>query len=144
MGLGVTVRLFEVHVAEGLARVFEDASRWPADGLYALGDSLLNSAPARVMDPAIQRRWPTIGARQYVDAGALMSCRPNALDQDRRAAGDVDQILRGANRADLPTQPPTVFHLVINVTAARTLGLSVPPSAAPLVRSGSNEAAARC
>ena len=66
--------------------------------------------------------------RVFVDSGGLISYGPDSADQQRRAAGSVDRILKGEKPADLPVQQPTKFELVINLTTAKTLGLSVPDS----------------
>jgi ABC-type uncharacterized transport system substrate-binding protein len=67
-------------------------------------------------------------AREYVEAGGLMSYAPNFADHFRRAADYVDKILRGAKPADTPVEQPTKFDLVINLTTAKALGLTIPPS----------------
>jgi putative ABC transport system substrate-binding protein len=74
-------------------------------------------------------RLPTMFiAREYVDAGGLMSYGANFLDLYRRTAELVDKILRGAKPADIPVEQPTKFDLVINLTTAKALGLEVPPT----------------
>ena len=67
-------------------------------------------------------------ARQFADAGGLMSYGPNLADLVRRAATFVDRILKGAQPGNLPVEQPTNFELVINLKTARTLGLTIPPS----------------
>jgi ABC-type uncharacterized transport system substrate-binding protein len=68
------------------------------------------------------------GHRDYVEAGGLMSYGPNLLDLFRRAGEYVDKILRGAKPGDIPVEQPTKFDLVINLTTAKTLGLTIPES----------------
>jgi len=66
--------------------------------------------------------------RYFVTSGGLMSYGPDLNDQNRRAAGYVDRILRGEKPADLPVQSPTKYELIINLKTAKALGLDVPPS----------------
>ena len=66
------------------------------------------------------------GAREYVEAGGLMSYGPNFPDLYRRAADYVDKVLRGAKPADLPVEQPTKFDLILNLTTAKVLGLTIP------------------
>jgi putative ABC transport system substrate-binding protein len=68
------------------------------------------------------------GFRELVEAGGLMSYGPNFPDVFRRAAEFVDKILRGAKPADIPVEQPTKFELVVNLSAAKALGLTVPPT----------------
>jgi len=74
-------------------------------------------------------RLPMIATqREFVDAGSLMSYGPNYSDLFRRAADYVDKILRGAKPGDIPVEQPSKFDLVLNLTAAKGLGLTIPES----------------
>ena len=68
------------------------------------------------------------GLREYLEAGGLMSYGPNIADGYRRAADYVDKILRGANPGDMPVEQPTKFELIINLTTAKALSLTIPES----------------
>ena len=74
------------------------------------------------------QRLPTIGGREYVEAGALMSYGPNWAELFRHAAEQVDKILRGTKPADIPVEQPTKFDLIVNLKTAKTIGLELPPS----------------
>jgi putative ABC transport system substrate-binding protein len=77
---------------------------------------------------ALRNRLPSIGAKEYGEAGGLIGYGANILALYRRAAYFVDRILKGAKPADLPVEQPTRFDLVINLKTARSLGLTVPPT----------------
>jgi putative ABC transport system substrate-binding protein len=126
--LGLEVVRSEIRRAEDLAPAFE-ALKGAAQALYVCPDATINANYARINTLALGARLPTMhGVREYVEAGGLMSYGPNLADLYRRAADYVDKILRGAKPADLPVEQPTRFDLVINLVAARALGLTVPPS----------------
>jgi putative tryptophan/tyrosine transport system substrate-binding protein len=126
--LGLEVTSSEIRRAEDIAPAFE-ALKDRADALYLGPDPLMNTNRTRVNILAVGARLPTMqGAREYVEAGGLMSYGPNFPDQFRRVADFVDRILRGTKPADIPVEQPTKFDLVINLTTAKALGLDVPPS----------------
>jgi putative tryptophan/tyrosine transport system substrate-binding protein len=77
---------------------------------------------------ALQNRLPSIGAKEYAEAGGLIGYGANILALYRRSAYFVDRILKGAKPADLPVEQPTKFELVINLKSARALGLDIPPT----------------
>jgi putative ABC transport system substrate-binding protein len=84
---------------------------------------------ARLVELAAKNRLPAMyGMREFVDAGGLMSFEPSLPDLHRRAAQLVDKILKGAKPADLPVEQSSRFELVINLKAAKVLGLTMPPS----------------
>jgi putative ABC transport system substrate-binding protein len=97
--------------------------------LLVLADRLFLQHRALIMDFAVQQRLPGVHAyRELVEAGGLMSFGPSYEDMHRRAAYFVDRILRGAKPADLPVERPAKFDLVINLKAAKALGLTIPQS----------------
>jgi putative tryptophan/tyrosine transport system substrate-binding protein len=100
-----------------------------ADALYVVIDPLVNTNRVQINTHALGARLPTMHAfREFAVAAGLMSYGPNLPDLYRRAAEYVDKILRGAKPADLPVQQPIKFDLVINLTTAKTLGVTVPPT----------------
>ena len=83
----------------------------------------------RIVDLATKHRLPTVSDfMEFADSGGLMSYGPNALDPIRRSAIFVDKILKGAKPPDLPVEQPTKFELVINLKAAKQIGLTIPPN----------------
>ena len=125
---GLEALTFEIRRAEEIAPGFE-ALKGRADALYVAADPLVNTNRVRINTLALAARLPTMhGTRDYVEAGGLMSYGPNIPDQYRRAADYVDKILRGAKPGDLPVEQPTKFDLIINLTTAKALGLTIPPS----------------
>ena len=103
--------------------------REPGGGLIVLPDPFTASHYKQIVELAARYRLPAIYAiRDYVNEGGLMSYGTDAVDMYRRAASYVDQILKGANPANLPVQAPTKFMLVINLKTAKALGLTVPAS----------------
>jgi len=126
--LGLEVATLEIRRAEDIVPAFE-ALRGRADALYICTDSVLSANRIRINTLANVARLPTItGVREFVEAGSLMSYGPYFPDLFRRAAAYVDKILRGAKPGDLPVEQPTSFDFVINVTTAKALGLTVPPT----------------
>jgi putative ABC transport system substrate-binding protein len=126
--LGLEATTFEIRRAEDIAPVFE-ALKGRVEALYLASDPLLNSNRIRVSTLVLGARLPTMySIRDYVEAGGLMSYGPNIVDQHRRAADYVDKILRGAKPGDIPVEQPTKFDLLINLTTAKALGLTIPES----------------
>ena len=92
-----------------------------------LSEPLVNSNKAQILQAVTQERIPTIfGFREFVDAGGLMSYGANFPDLFSRAAEFVDKILRGTRPADIPVQQPVKFDLIVNLKAAKALGLKIP------------------
>ncbi len=106
-----------------------DALKARADALYVVVDALLLVHAVRINTVALGARMPTMhGSRELVAAGGLMSYGADFVDLWRRSADYIDKILRGAKPADIPVEQPTKFELVINLTTAKALGLTVPPT----------------
>jgi len=126
--LGLETASLEIRRAEDIGPAFEGL-KGRAEALYILPDPLLFTHRLRINTLALGARLPTIHSlREYVEASGLMSYGPNWSDQWRRAADYVDKILRGAKPADLPIEQPTKFDLVVNLTTAKVLGLTIPES----------------
>ena len=104
-----------------------EAIKGRAEALYVCPDGLVETNRIRINTLALGARLPTMhGNRMFVEAGGLMSYGANYPDQYRRCADFVDKILRGTKPADIPVEQPTKFDLVINLTTARALGLTIP------------------
>jgi putative tryptophan/tyrosine transport system substrate-binding protein len=126
--LGLDAAIFEIRRAEDIAPAFE-ALKDRADALYVVGDALVMTHRIRINTLALTARVPTMHVvRELVEVGGLMSYGANFSDLFRRAADYVDKILRGGKPGDIPVEQPTKFDLVINLTTARALGLTVPPT----------------
>jgi putative ABC transport system substrate-binding protein len=124
--VGLEVAALEIRRAEDIAPAFE-ALKGHAEALYVCIDTMLFSNRIRINTLAVGAHLPTmLSNREFVAAGGLMSYGPNFPDLFRRAGDYVDKILRGAKPADIPVEQPTKFDLVINLTTAKALGLSVP------------------
>jgi len=126
--LGLEVNALEIRRSEEIGPAF-DALKGRAEALYVCPDGLVNANRIRINILALAARVPTMHAvREYVEAGGLMSYGANYPDLFRRSAEYVDKILRGAKPADLPVQQPTKFDFIINLTTAKALGLTLPPT----------------
>jgi ABC-type uncharacterized transport system substrate-binding protein len=129
--LGVTLLVVEVKGpgTDDVDRAFIRLGKDRPGGLLVHGNQMLFVHRKRIADLAVKNRLPTVcSQKQWVDAGCLISFGANYDDLYRGAATYVDKILKGARPADLPFEQPTKFELVINLRAAKALGLTVPPS----------------
>jgi putative ABC transport system substrate-binding protein len=126
--LGIDIVPLEIRRAEDIGPAIESVKA-QVDALYVVGDRLINTYHTRILTFALTARLPTIfNNRVYVQTGGLMSYGPNFSDQFRRAAELVDKILRGTKAGEIPIEQPSRFELVINLTTAKALGLSIPES----------------
>jgi ABC-type uncharacterized transport system substrate-binding protein len=128
--LGLTVRYWEVRVADGFERVFAALNKERPDGLYVpAGGPLMRANQKRIAGFALKSRLPSVYAnREPVDAGGLIYYGADLADSYRRVAYYVDKILKGAKPADLPVEQPTKFEFIINLKTAKQIGLIIPPN----------------
>jgi len=118
----------EIRRAEDITHAFE-ATKGRTEALYVCPDALVDANKIRINTLALGARLPTMhGYREYVEAAGLMSYGANLPDLYRRSADYVDMILRGANPGDMPVEQPTKFDLIINLTTAKALSLTIPKS----------------
>jgi putative tryptophan/tyrosine transport system substrate-binding protein len=127
--LGVRLQLLEVRGIDDFEKVFRAATKERASALIMLDDAFVFTHRTRIVKLAATARLPAIyGFTESVEAGGLMSYAANLSDMYRRAATYVDKILKGAKPADLPVEQPTKFEFVINLKAAKQIGLTIPPN----------------
>jgi putative tryptophan/tyrosine transport system substrate-binding protein len=124
--LGLDLVTLEIRRSEDIVPVFETLKS-DAQALYVAGDPLVLANRVRINTLALVARLPAFyNERAYVEAGGLMSYGVNWPDLFRRTAELVDRILRGTKPGDIPVEQPTKFDLVVNLTTAKALGLTVP------------------
>jgi putative tryptophan/tyrosine transport system substrate-binding protein len=125
----VNLHYIDVRTAKDVASAFKAASKGHADALLVLGGPVLASQRSQFPELAVNSRLPAIYWRSdIVEDGGLMSYGVNLPDLNRRAATYVDKILKGAKPGDLPVERPTKFELMINLKAAKQIGLTIPPA----------------
>ena len=127
--LGVKLQYLDVLDPKDIETAFRETAKGRADAVLTLTSSILLSQRAQLADLAVKNRLPAIYARpEYVEAGGLMTYGVNLNDLNRRAATYVDKILKGRKPADLPVEQPIKFELIINLNAAKQIGLTIPPN----------------
>ncbi len=122
----VTLLPLDARTPDEIERAFAAMKQQKAQALIVHTDSFFETQARQIGELAVQSRLPTIGARRFVDFGGLMSYMPDQNSAFERAATHVDKILKGARPADLPVEQPTRIELVINLKAAKALGISIP------------------
>ena len=124
--LGLNADVLEIRHARDVVPAFETLKSG-TQALYVCPDPLVNANHARINTLALGSRLATMHpVRDYIGAGGLMSYGASTTDLFRRAGDLVDKILKGAKPADLPVEQPTKFELVINLTTAKALRLTIP------------------
>ncbi len=127
--LGIRLHLSDAREPRDLEAAFAAMGRERVAGVTALADPMFLSQSKQIAQFALRARLPSAFARrENVDAGGLMSYGPNLADQFRSAGGYVHRILQGATPGDLPVEEPTRLELIVNLNAARALGITIPPS----------------
>jgi putative ABC transport system substrate-binding protein len=127
--LGLNLNFEDVKESNDLNRAFEAITKARTEALLVTAGPFGRADQKRIVEYAAKSRVPTIYyRRESVEAGGLMSYDTNRNDLSRRAAIFVDKILKGAKPGDLPVEQPTKFELIINLKAAKQIGLTIPPN----------------
>jgi putative ABC transport system substrate-binding protein len=125
----VNLQYLTVLSPQDIETAFRAAGKGHADAVLVLPGSIFNSHRTQIVKLAVKSRLPAIYSHsQYVVDGGLMTYGASQADLDRRAATYVDKILKGAKPADLPVEQPTKFEFIINLKAAKQIGLTIPPN----------------
>jgi len=127
--LRLTLKPWEVRVADGFEKIFAGLNKERPDGLYVPGGPLIRANGKRIAGFALKRRLPSVYvSTSGVDAGGLMSYSADLTDSYRRVATYVDNILKGVKPADLPVEQPPKSERVINLSTAKQIGVTIPQS----------------
>jgi putative tryptophan/tyrosine transport system substrate-binding protein len=128
LALGLTLQSLEIKASNDFDGNLKAATAPRVAALVVLHDALISANTKSIVDFAVNNRLPAMhGATEVVDAGGLMSYAANIPDLFRHSAWYVERILKGTKAADLPIEQPTKFELVINLKAAKQIGLTIPP-----------------
>jgi putative ABC transport system substrate-binding protein len=126
---GVTLQRLDVLGPKDIETAFREANKGRADAVLVFASPVVNSQRKQVIELAAKNRLPAIYYRRdFVEDGGLMTYGVDFLDLDGRAATYVDKILKGAKPADLPVEQPKKFEFIINLKAAKQIGLTIPPN----------------
>ncbi|HEY7556663.1 MAG TPA: ABC transporter substrate-binding protein [Candidatus Binatia bacterium] len=126
---GMRLQVLSARSSDDLASAFRAAVKESASAVIVMVDALFSSYRSPIADLAVKHRLPVIYDRaEFAEAGGLISYGMNLADLSRRAAWYVDEILKGAKPETLPVTEPAKFELVINLRAAKQIGLTIPPN----------------
>ncbi|MFZ1195706.1 MAG: ABC transporter substrate-binding protein [Pseudolabrys sp.] len=132
--MGIKLQLHDIRKSEDLDDAFTAIRKERPDALLILADRVFLHNRERIVDFANEQRLPNVSAyKELVEVGGLMSYGPSYEDMHKRAAIYVDKILKGAKPADLPIEQPSKFTFIVNLKAAKTLGVTVPSQLLGLV-----------
>jgi ABC-type uncharacterized transport system substrate-binding protein len=127
--LGIKIQSVEMRQGNDLEQAFTMTKREGAEALLALNSPLVTSQMQRIVDLVTNNRLVGMYSEsRWTETGGLMSYGASFADLSRRAATYVDKILKGAKPADLPVEQPTKFEFIINLKAAKQIGLTIPPN----------------
>ena len=127
--LGIRLHSLELKDSDDFARIFDAAKQVGVQALSLAPSPLLFTHRATIFDFVAKNRLPAMySTRDFVEAGGLMSYGQDIIDNWRRAATFVDKILKGAKPADLPVEQAMKFEFVVNLKAAKQIGLTIPPN----------------
>ena len=123
------LQYLDVRNPKDIEAAFAAASKGRADAVLVLASPIFNVQRKQIVDLAVKSRLPVIYyAPEWVQDGGLMSYGVSYTDLYRRAATYVDKILKGTKPADLPVEQPKKFEFIINLKAAKQIGLTIPPN----------------
>jgi ABC-type uncharacterized transport system substrate-binding protein len=129
LSLRLQVQLLEVKAPNEIESALDAAKKQRADALVQIQAAFFNSHQQRIIEIATKNRLPAMyNSRFDTEAGGLMSYGYDAMQRNQRVASLVDKILKGAKPADLPVEQPTKFEFIINLKAAKQIGLTIPPN----------------
>ncbi len=127
--LGITLRPVEARDSDQIEQAFSMMIRERVEGLSTASGAVNNINRKRIVEMAAKNRLPAVyHTGQFVEDGGLMFYGPNLAEMFRRAATYVDKILKGRKPADLPVEQPTKFEFIVNLKAAKQIGLTIPPN----------------
>jgi putative ABC transport system substrate-binding protein len=127
--LKVKLQYLDILSSKDIETAFRAAADGRADGVVMLGSAVFNTHRIQIVELAVKSRLPATYTRpEYVEDGGLMTYGPSINDLFRRAATYVDKILKGAESADLAVEQPKKFEFIINLKAAKQIGLTIPPN----------------
>jgi putative ABC transport system substrate-binding protein len=126
---GLQLQSLDVRAPKDMETAFRAAGKARAESIIVLSGPMVNSHRSQIVDLAVKSRLPAIYPwPEYVEDGGLMSYGPSLTDLNRRAATYVDKILKGRKPADLPVEQPIKFEFIVNLKAAKQIGLTIPPN----------------
>src|SRR5262245_53781194 len=127
--LGIQIEPYEIKGAVDIERAFDDVKKIRINAFLITGGPVTTRNSTRIAELASRLRLPAMyNTRQFAEDGGLMAYGVNFGDIYRRAATYVDKILKGVRPADLPVEQPMKFEFVINLKAAKQIGLTIPPN----------------